>query len=106
MMRRPLNFSIILLALSLSAAASAQMPTAQAPAAAVAAADLKNGAIVKSSDGRTLGRIERVVAKDGAPVAVDVIVGSRLVHIPVATISKSEGGLVTSLTKAEAGKLG
>jgi hypothetical protein len=102
MMRRVLNCSIALIALAVAGAATAQTAPVAAPAAMAAP---KVGTIVKSSDGRTLGRVDRVNAKDGAPVSVNVIVDGRLAHIPMATLSGSDGALVTSLTKAEASKL-
>jgi len=103
-MRRVLNCSIALFAMSIATAVSAQM----APAAAPVAANVvpKIGAIVKSSDGRVLGRVDRVAVKDGAPVSVNVIINGRMIHIPIATISLAQDELVTSLTKAEAGKIG
>ncbi len=104
MMRRVLNCSIAVFALALATAAAAQ--TAPAAAPVVAAFVPKIGAIVKSSDGRVLGRVDRVVVKDGAPVSVNVIVDGRMVRIPIATISGTDSALVTSLTKAAAGKLG
>lgn len=96
-MRRVLNCSIAVLAMALATVASAQ------PAPVVVA---KIGALVKSADGRVLGRVDRVVVKDGVAVSVNVIVSGRMVHIPIATISGAEGELTTSLTKAEANKLG
>jgi hypothetical protein len=107
MMRRVLNCSIALFAMSIAAAASAQMAPAAAPVAAVAALVIpKIGAIVKSSDGRVLGRVDRVAVKDGVPVSVNLIINGRMAHIPIATISVAQDELVTSLTKAEAGKIG
>lgn len=107
MMRRVLNCSIALFAMSITTAVSAQMATAAAPVAAVAAPVVpKIGTIVKSSDGQVLGRVDRVAVKDGAPVSVNVIINGRMIHIPIATISLAQDELVTSLTKAEAGKIG
>lgn len=106
MMRRVLNCSIALFAMTVAAAASAQTAPASAPVVAAAATFVpKIGAIVKSSDGRVLGRVDRVVVKDGAAVSVNIIVDGRMVHLPMATISGTEGAVVTSLTKAEASKL-
>ena len=77
-----------------------------APAiAADAPAGLKNDALIKSSDGRLLGRVDRVTKKDGVPVTASVIVNGRFVKLPAATISEAGGALVTSLTWAEVSKM-
>lgn len=74
-------------------------PTAPAPV-------LKSGALLLSSDGKRIGRIERVVTgADGTPVSVSLIADSRFVYIPASTIAASGNGLSTSLTRAEVRKL-
>ena len=89
----------LVVALSVPAVAFAQEA---APAAAVTA---KSGTILKTSDGKRVGRIERVVSKDGAPVSVAIIYDSRFVYVPYSTLSASDSGLVTSLSRADLRKL-
>jgi hypothetical protein len=90
----------MLSALTLSVSANA------ADAPAVTAPALKAGALVKSSDGKRVGRIERIVtAKDGSPISASIILDSRFVYVPVSTISASTEGFVTSLSRAEVRKL-
>ena len=100
------KISIVALALSAGTAAHA-MQEAAAPAPAPASTDaIKAGAVVTTSDGRRLGRIERVEnSTDGQPASVRLIYDSRFVNIPASTISAGGKGLVTSLTKAEVRKL-
>jgi hypothetical protein len=90
----------------LSALTLSTAVTAQETPAAVAAPAVKAGAPLKSSDGKRVGRIERIVtAKNGAPVSASIIVDSRFVYVPYSTISASADGLVTSLSRAEVRKL-
>lgn len=102
------KISIVALALSAGTAAHAmQEAAAPAPTVASTSADaIKAGAVVTTSDGRRLGRIERVEnSADGQPATVKLIYDSRFVSIPTSTISAAGKGLVTSLTKAEVRKL-
>ena len=86
--------------------AIAETPAADAPAAAVAAPALEAGARLSTSDGKRLGRIERIVTdKSGAPIAASVIVDSRFAYVPAATITSSSTGFVTSLSRADIRKL-
>lgn len=95
---------IALAGLAVPALAAAQDAPAAVPAAPAVA--LKSGAVLTSSDGRRIGRIERILeGADGAPVSASVILDSRFVYIPVATITPSEKGFTTSLTRAELRKL-
>lgn len=77
----------------------------QAPAAAEAEAkapvQVKSGNLVFAADGRRIGRVDRVVTVNGAPVSVSVIYSGRIVRIPVETLSNTERGLVTTLTSKE-----
>lgn len=87
-------------AIAQTAAESAPVP---APATAP---ELKAGALLLSSDGKRIGRIERVVkGSDGAAVSAAVIVDSRFVYVPASTISSVERGFSTSLTRVEVRKL-
>src|SRR5687768_10029337 len=91
-------------ALVIAPAAFAQAPAESAAPAAAAA--LREGAVLSSSDGKRLGRLERIVkGADGAPVSASVIVDSRFVYVPASTISPSEKGFSTTLTRAEVRKL-
>lgn len=88
----------------LAAPAMAQTSVESAPAAP--APVLKSGALLLSSDGKRIGRIERVVkGADGTPVSVSLIADQRFVYVPASTIVASEKGLSTSLTRAEVRKL-
>lgn len=91
-------------ALAFVAPVSAQEAApAAAPAPAVA---VKAGSLLKTSDGKRVGRIERVIAgKDGTPVSASVIFDSRFVYVPYSTISATDAGVVTSLSYAEVRKL-
>ncbi len=53
-----------------------------------------------SADGRRIGRVDRV---RGA--AVVVISDMKMVYIPVATISKNDHGLVSTLSRKEIDRL-
>jgi len=103
-----MRFSIccvaMLSAVTLSTGASAE--DAPSAVAAATAPSLKAGALLKSSDGKRIGRIERVVtAKDGSPVSASIILDSRFIYVPISTISASDAGLVTSLSRTEVRKL-
>ena len=96
---------IAIAAALISTTVSAQQSAGEVTATAVAA-PLKAGALLQSSDGKRLGLIERVqTAKDGTPVTASLILDSRFVYVPAATISASGSGFVTSLTKAEVRRL-
>lgn len=101
-MRITLITAAIVSTLSISAAAMAEPG-----ASATSAIQLKAGDMVRYSDGRPVGRIEYVGrAKDGAPTDVAVAYeNSRMVHIPVSTLSAGQKDYVTSLTKDQVSKL-
>lgn len=80
--------------------------SAQEAAPAAAASELKPGATLWSSDGKRIGRVDRIVATQaGAPGWANVIVDSRFVSVPVTTISAGDKGFATSLSRAEIRKL-
>jgi hypothetical protein len=86
--------------------AFADTPAPEAAAAATAPAPLKAGLLLWSSEGKRIGRIDRVfAAKDGTPLSASVIFESRFVYVPASTITASDSGLKTSLTRAEILKL-
>jgi hypothetical protein len=68
------------------------------------AAKVKSGEMIYFSDGASLGRVDYVQSKDGAPQYVGVIRDMRMVRIPAETLSAGPKGLVTSLTKADLAK--
>lgn len=83
------------------AASLATVPAmAQEASAPAAAANVKQGAMVYSADGRRIGRVDRV--RDGA---VNIIFDGRIVRIPVSTLSDADKGLTTSLTRKDVTKL-
>jgi hypothetical protein len=78
-------------------AAAAQTAATAAPAV------IKEGKLLKSSDGRRLGRIDQLdKAKDGTPMTAELFSSSGILYIPVSTISSSDGtNFVTSMSYAE-----
>lgn len=104
------------LILALTAAVSLTLPAAaiagdtaavaDSAAASNSALSLRTRALVKTTDGRKVGFIERVVRDTaGAPTSVQIIYNGRFVQIPASTLAPAEKGLVTSLTAKEVGKL-
>jgi hypothetical protein len=67
----------------------------------------KAGALVRSSDGKRIGRVDRIVTgQDGQPVSASVIYDSRFVYIPVSTLTVAEDGrMTTSLSRKEVSAL-
>lgn len=83
-----------ILALVATAAVSAPV-VAQDAAPAVQTAEagafaVRRGQLVFSSEGRRVGRVEVLVGDAGAPSAVKVIKDSKLVSIPVSTLSAGD----------------
>lgn len=102
---RLLSLAAGMAALPVLAQTPAEAPAeAQAPAAAAEASaslQVKSGNLIFSADGRRIGRVDRVVTVNGAPVSVSVIYSGRIVRIPVETLSNNERGLVTTLSSKE-----
>lgn len=69
---------------------------AQTAPAAVGTISVSKGQMLVSANGARLGVVYRVAA-DGSP---QVMFDGKLVTIPVATLSTSDGKLVTSLSKS------
>ena len=100
---------IVLFALAIATPALAQDVNVEPAAAAapasvaepVAAVNAGPRELIVSSDGRRIGRVMRLTA-DGSP---RVIFASRIVTIPASTLTRADGRLVTSLTRAEVGAL-
>lgn len=90
-----------MLALALLAAASGSAAMAQAGALP------KAGAMLVSSDGKRIGRIDRILNdRDGKALTASVIHDSRFVAVPVSTLSLSEDGrAVTTLSRKEVSAL-
>lgn len=88
-------YTIVFASLALSVSQSPAF--ADEPAAATAAAPtIKKGAWIWSSDGRRLGRIETL--RNGS---VSLIYGARIIYIPTSSLSATEKGLATTLTRKE-----
>ncbi len=99
-MRLSLILSAAISALSISSAVAAEPAAAGAPVT-VAAREM-----IRTTDGKSVGRVDSInKAKDGSVAAVGVIYDGRIVHIPVSTLSAGQNGYVTSLTKADLEKL-
>lgn len=87
------------LAIALLGAATPALSQTAAPASAISAESLK-GAMILSADGRRIGRVDRL--RDDA---ITVIYSGRIVAIPVSTLTASDKGFTSTLTRAEIGKL-
>lgn len=95
--------TVLALALGLAAvpAAAQTAETAAAPEATTAAApEIKGGEILWSADGRRIGRVERV---RGSTVAV--VADMKMVYVPLSTLTASDRGLVSTLTRKEITRL-
>ncbi len=81
------------------------LAAALASSAPALAADAKpdTGKMIFTSDGKRVGRIDRVVADAaGTPQAAAVIYDSKFIQVPYATLTPGENGrLVTSLTQKD-----
>ena len=95
-MRSSIIFAAMLSIVSMPSAVLAQ----------AAAANVKAGMMVTSSDGKRIGRVYDVdKAKDGTVNSVSIIRDSRLIHVSASTLSSTDKGLTTSLTRADVAKL-
>ncbi len=93
--------SLFALALGLVALPAAAQTAETAPVAAVAAApEIKGGETVWSADGRRIGRVDRVRG-----TAVAVVSDMAMIYIPIATLTASPRGLVSSLSRKEISRL-
>lgn len=91
-----------LLAVASPVFAQEAAPAAPAAPAAAAPLSLRPGLLIISSDGRRVGRVERVLGDRTAPTGVTVIKDSAFVTVPARTLSAGEGGrVVTSLAYRE-----
>jgi hypothetical protein len=75
----------------------AMLPVVRAETATEAAAVVTKGVMLFSADGSRLGAVYRV-ADDGS---AQIIIDTKMVTVPVATIATKEGKLVTTLKKAQ-----
>lgn len=92
---------------------AAPMPEASTPAppaaatgtaanTAASAADLKTGAKVMDSAGAEVGLVTQVnPGKAGAGATVTLSAEGKTIEVPVSSITKTDGGLVSSRTKAQ-----
>jgi hypothetical protein len=93
--------SVFALALGLVAAPVAVHAADPAPAAApAAAADIKGGEAMWSADGRRVGRVDRVRGN-----TVAVVADMKMIYIPLDTVSVTERGVVSTLTRKEINRL-
>lgn len=88
----------VALALPSIAGAQAATPTA-------VPLSINTGAIVMSSDGKLVGKIQRIFDADGEASTVSVIYRSQFVQIPASTLTADDKRFITSLTLAEIKKL-
>lgn len=93
------SLKFVVIAMGLAAApALAQADSAQVAASAAVA--VKKGAMIFSTEGRRIGRVDHVRGD-----SVGIIFDGRFVNIPVSTLTSADNGFKTSLTRAEVGKL-
>jgi hypothetical protein len=94
---------VAIISIVVASALSVAAPVfAQAAAEPAAAAPVKLGALVVDSEGRRIGRVERVNKdKDGTPTTVSIISGSKFVYVPVSSLTQGEKSYATSLARAE-----
>ena len=80
----------------------AAVPSVAAAQATTSSVDVKKGVVIYTSDGARLGHVYAVrKGEDGNPVEASVIYRSKMVYIPVSTLSAGEKGLVTTRSRAE-----
>lgn len=66
----------------------------------------KSGTLLVTSDGKRVGRIDRVITgANGEPKSVSVIYDSRFVYVPVSSLTMGDGRVTTSLTRKEVAAL-
>jgi hypothetical protein len=78
---------------------------AQEAAPAATALTVKPGQMIRSSDGRTIGRVNNARSSNGQLVSVSVIYNQHFINVPASTLSMNDKGLVTSLTQKEIARL-
>jgi len=75
-------------------------------AAANSPVAIRERALVKTTDGRKVGFVDRVFRNTaGEATTVQIIYNGRFVQIPAASLAPAEKGFVTSLTTKEVNKL-
>ena len=63
---------------------------------------IKTGQFVTTSDGQRIGRVYDIDKDaDGAATSVSIIVDNRIINIAASTLTASDKGLTTSLSKAD-----
>lgn len=97
--RFPVNrFAATALAALLLAPVATPVLAQEAPAAAVAPVTVKSGMTLRDANGRRVGTIDSVRTADGV---ITVISDMKLLRVPMASLSKGEKGLMTSLKVSE-----
>ena len=75
----------------------AMLPVVRAQTASEGAAVVTKGVMLFSADGSRLGAVYRVTEDGSAQIIID----TKMVTVPVTTISTKEGKLITTLKKAQ-----
>jgi len=100
-----MRFALVFAAL-ISTSSVSTIAAAQEPAPAAAPTEVKRNALIFSSDAKRIGRIDYIgKSKDGTPSYAAVIYDSRIVHIPLSTLSPKDKGYATTLSLADVSKL-
>ena len=93
---------IALVAVSTLTVPAAAQLTSAANTSAALPADIKTGKTLYSSDGKRIGKINRVnLDNEKNPVSVSIISESRFLTVPTASISQDGERLVTSLSRKD-----
>jgi hypothetical protein len=100
-----MRFAFVCAAL-ISTLSVSTIAAAQDPAPAASSSEIKRNAWIFSSDSKRIGRIDYIgKGKDGTPSYAAVIYDSRIVHIPLSTLSPKDKGYTTTLSVADVSKL-
>lgn len=75
----------------------AMLPVVRAETASEATAVVTKGVMLFSADGSRLGAVYRVTEDGSAQIIID----TKMVTVPVTTISTKDGKLITTLKKAQ-----
>lgn len=95
-----IRFALAAALLAGSAPVLAQPAENAATAAPSAPADIKRGMLVLTSSGERIGKIDRVY-----PDSVSVIYHGKFISVPVSTLSVTDHGVSTTLTKRDISRL-
>jgi hypothetical protein len=95
-----LALGLVALPAAAQTAAPEAAPAPEVTAPALAAADIKPGKAVFSAEGRRVGKVDRIRGD-----AVAVIRDQKMIYIPIASLTASERGLVSTLSNKEINRL-